>query len=101
MAPWLPPFQTDSPHDQSADNPVQRSSALENRMNPPDLLVISLSAFVAVFLLLSFLAVVMRLLLSAFPEKVGGIDAGTIAAVTAAAAYAFPGTKVTRVEEIR
>jgi len=70
-------------------------------MNPPDLLVICLSAFAAVFVLLSFLAVVMRLLISTFPEKVGGIDAATIAAVTAAAAYAFPGTKVTKVEEIR
>ena len=70
-------------------------------MNPPELLVVCLSAFVAVFLLLSFLAVVMRLLISVFPEKVGGIDSATIAAVTAAAAYAFPGTKVTRVEEIK
>jgi len=72
-------------------------------MNPPDLLVISFSAFVAVFFLLSFLAVVMRLLISAFPEpeKIGGIDSATVAAITAAAAYAFPGTKVTKVEEIQ
>jgi hypothetical protein len=70
-------------------------------MNSSELLVICLSAFVAVFLLLSFLAVVMRGLIAAYPEKVGGIDPGTIAAVTAAAAYAFPGTKVTKVEEIR
>ncbi len=70
-------------------------------MNPPDLLVISISAFVAVFLLLSFLAMVMRLLISVYPEKAVGIDSATIAAVTAAAAYAFPGTKITKVEEIR
>ena len=70
-------------------------------MNPQELLVICLSAFVAVFLLLSFLAVVMRVLISVFPEKVGGIDSVTLAAVTAAAAFAFPGTKVTKVEEIR
>jgi len=70
-------------------------------MNPPDLLVICFSAFAAVFVLLAFLAVVMRLLISTFPEKIGGIDAATIAAVTAAAAYAFPGTKVTKVEEIQ
>ena len=70
-------------------------------MNPPDLLVICLSAFVAVFFLLGFLAVVMRGLIAAFPQEVGGIDSATIAAVTAAAAYAFPGTKVTKVEEIR
>ncbi len=70
-------------------------------MNPPDLLVICTSAFVAVFLLLSFLAVVMRVLIRVFPQKAMGIDSATIAAVTAAAAYAFPGTKVTNVEEIR
>jgi hypothetical protein len=70
-------------------------------MNPPDLLVVCLSAFVAVFVLLTFLAVVMRILMAAYPAKVGGLDSATIAAVSAAAAYAFPGTKVTKVEEIR
>jgi hypothetical protein len=70
-------------------------------MNQPDLLVVSLSAFVAVFALLGFLAVVMRLLMAAYPVKAVGIDAATLAAVTAAAAYAFPGTKVTKVEENR
>ncbi len=72
-------------------------------MNPPDLLVICTSAFVAVFLLLSFLAVVMRGLMAVYPERevVGGMDPATLAAVTAAATFAFPGTKVTNVEEIR
>ena len=70
-------------------------------MNPPDLLVVCLTAFVAVFTLLAFLAVVMRLLMAAYPAKSGGIDSATVAALTAAAAYAFPGTKVTKVEEIR
>ena len=70
-------------------------------MNPPDLLVICLSAFIAVFFLLGFLAVVMRVLITVFPEKVGGIDSATLAAITAAAAYVFPGTKVTKVEEIK
>ena len=57
--------------------------------------------FVAVFLLLSFLAVVMRILIAIFPETAKGLDAATIAAVAAAAAFVFPGTKVTKVEEIR
>jgi hypothetical protein len=70
-------------------------------MNPPDLLVVSLSAFAAVFLLLSFLAVVMRVLIAMYPEKTEGLDAATVAAISAAAAYVFPGTKVTKVEEIR
>jgi hypothetical protein len=74
---------------------------MERNMNPPNLLVICLSAFVAVFFLLSFLAVVMRLLMAAYPRKVEGIEPAIVAALTAAATYAFPGTKVTNVEEIR
>jgi len=70
-------------------------------MNDPDLLLICTSAFVAVFLLLTFLAVVMRFLIGVFPEERGGIDAATIAAVTAAATHAYPGMNVTKVEEIR
>ena len=70
-------------------------------MTPPNLLVICLSAFVAVFVLLGFLATVMRLLMAVYPQKAGGIDSATIAALTAAAAFAFPGTKVTKVEELR
>ena len=70
-------------------------------MNSPNLLVICLSAFLAVFLLLSFLAVVMRGLIAVYPERVGGIDQATLAAMTAAAAYAIPDAKITKVEEIR
>jgi hypothetical protein len=70
-------------------------------MNPPDLLVICTSAFVAVFLLLTFLAIVMRILITVYPQEEAGIDAATVAAVSAATAYAFPGTRVTNVEEIQ
>jgi len=69
-------------------------------MNPPNLLVICGSAFVAVFFLLTFLAIVMRLLVVVFPKKMDGLEPAIVAALTAAAAYAFPGTKVTKVEEI-
>ena len=70
-------------------------------MNPDNLLIICSSAFIAVFLLLSFLAVVMRLLMLAYPRKAEGIEPAIVAVLTAAATYAFPGTKVTNVEEIR
>lgn len=71
-------------------------------MNPPDLVTICGSAFLAVFALLTFLAGIMRILITLLPERaVGEIDAATVAAVTAAAAHAFPGTSVTKVEEIR
>ena len=68
----------------------------------PNLLVICVTAFVAVFILLSLLAVVMRALIVVYPEKVtSGSDAAMIAAVTSAVSIAFPGTKVSKVEEIR
>jgi len=67
-----------------------------------DLLIICVSSFVAVFLLLSFLALVIRMLTLAFPQKVvAEIDAAVIAAVTSAASVAYPGTIVTKVEELR
>ena len=68
----------------------------------PNLLVICTTAFVAVFVLLSLLAVVMRLLIMVYPEKLAaGSDAAMIAAVTAAVSIAYPGTKVSKVEETR
>jgi len=68
-------------------------------MSEPDLLVICGAAFVAVFFLLSVLAVVMRVLIMVFPEERGGADAATVAAVTAAVSVAYPGMKVTNIEE--
>ncbi len=66
------------------------------------LLVICASAITAVFILLAFLAVLMRALMAVFPARVDkGIDPATIAAVTAAAAAAMPGTRITKVEEVR
>jgi len=66
-----------------------------------DLLAICISAFIAVFTLLSLLAIAMRVLILTCPPKVGaGADAAMIAAVTSAMAIAYPGTTVTRIEEI-
>ena len=68
-------------------------------MQQPDLLVICTVAFIAVFLLLSLLAAVMRLLIAVYPEKAAGIDGAVLAAVSSAASAAFPGMKVTKIEE--
>ncbi len=68
-------------------------------MTGPDLLIICTVAFVAVFLLLTLLAVAMRVLIMVFPAEAGGTDAAAVAAVTAAVSAAFPGTKVTKIEE--
>ncbi len=70
-------------------------------MQSADLLVICLSAFTSVFVLLAVLALVMRLIIVVFPERAAVADAAVIAAVSAAAQAAFPGTKITKVEEIK
>jgi hypothetical protein len=69
-------------------------------MNEPNLLTISVLAFIAVFVLLSVLAAVMHALTVLFPEKADEYDAALLSAVVTAAAVAYPGMRVTHVEEI-
>lgn len=66
-----------------------------------ELLIICLSAFIAVFVLLAILALIMRLIIIIFPEKLLGSDAAMVAAVSSVAQAAFPGMKITKVEEIK
>jgi hypothetical protein len=79
---------------------ARRDGELAGIMTEPNLLMISISAFAAVILLLSFLAAVIRLLTTIFPEG-DGPDAVVLAAISAAAARAYPGTRVSRIEEER
>ncbi len=68
-------------------------------MNTPDLLSICAVAFVGVFLLLSILAIIMRLIIVVFPERETGTGEAVLAAITATYKTFYPGTIVTRVEE--
>jgi uncharacterized membrane protein YqjE len=68
-------------------------------MESADLLLICASAFVAVFLLLALLSLVMRLITAVFPQHEMVADAAYVAAITAAVASLYPGTRVTKVEE--
>jgi hypothetical protein len=70
-------------------------------MESTELLTICISAFVAVFFLLSVLAVVMYLILVLFPHRTRGTDAAAVAAITSTLASIYPGTKITRIEEIK
>jgi hypothetical protein len=70
-------------------------------MGSPGLLVVCVSAFAAVFLLLTLLAVVMRALIAVFPEKVTTTDSAVLAAVTAAAFAAYPGARIANIQEER
>ncbi len=70
-------------------------------MGSPELLIICISAFIAVFILLTVLAVVMRLIILIFPQKIDTTDSAMIAAVAAAATSLYPGTKIKSIEEIQ
>lgn len=70
-------------------------------MGSSDLVFICISAFLAVFVLLSVLAVVMRIILVLFPEKESGIDAVVVAAVTSTFSAIYSGTRITKIEETK
>ena len=67
------------------------------------LLTTCAAAFLAVFVLLAVLAVVMRLIQVAFParETDSGSDAAMFAAIAAAMNSMYPGSTVTKIEEMR
>ena len=62
-------------------------------METPDLITICLTSFVAVLLLLSFLALVMRIIILIFPAK-DNDDSAVVAAITSTYNVHFPGTKI-------
>jgi len=71
-------------------------------MDSNQLLFICLSSLLAVFVLLTLLAFVMRILVAVFPEtleKLAKSDAALLAAVSATVTSMYPGSRVTRVEE--
>ena len=77
---------------------LQRESVA---MPTPDLLSICITAFASVFLLLAVLALVMRLILIVFPSKTGVTDTVVIASVASVLQTLYPGTRITKVEEIK
>ncbi len=70
-------------------------------MPAPELWLICVMAFCAVALLLTILAGLMRLILIAFPPQEKTTDAMMLAAVASVVTSLYPGTRVTKVEEIK
>ncbi len=56
-------------------------------------------AFGAVFLLLTILAGMMRLITFIFPERQSTVDQHVVAAIASAVASVYPGSRVTKIEE--
>ena len=64
------------------------------------LITVCISAFIAVFIVLSLLAILMHFIILIFPEK-GSDDAAVIAALTTVVNKFYPGLKITKTEEIK
>ena len=69
-------------------------------MPSPELWLVCITAFCAVGLLLAVLAALMRLILAVFPQAQDTTDTMMIAAVASVVASVYPGTRITKVEEI-
>lgn len=69
-----------------------------------NLLLVCVTAFSAVFVLLGALALVMRGLIAVFPAPLPSAsttDPAVVAAISAAAAAAYPDSTITKIEETR
>ena len=70
-------------------------------MESTGLLTICLSAFLAVFVILSLLAGFMRLIMLIFPVKEMKEDVAVIAALTSVLHQYNPGKNITKIEEVK
>ena len=70
-------------------------------MESMDLLLVCISSFIGVFVLLSVLALVMKIIIAIFPEKAATVDAAVVAALAATIGTVYPGTKITNIEEMK
>lgn len=58
-------------------------------------------AFTMVFVLLTVLAISMRMITAVWPHKTVGIDAATVAAISSAVLSASPNTQITTITETK
>lgn len=70
-------------------------------MELPELLSVCISAFVVVFIILTALALFMRLIIVLFPEKPADDDKAVFAVIASIMNRIYPGTKITKIEEVK
>lgn len=70
-------------------------------MESADILAICFSAFVTVFVILSCLAIFMQIIMKSFPMKKTEQDVAVYSAIASAYATIYPGTKITKIEEVK
>ena len=73
----------------------------QNSMVSFELISICLSAFIAVFFILSLLAIFMRLITGFFSVKDIEDDSHLIAALSTTINHHYPGTKIAKIEEVK
>ena len=70
-------------------------------MGSLDLLLICSLSFLCVFLVLSVLAVIIRIITELFPFKESKVDSAIVAAISTSVSLNYPGTVVTKIEELK
>lgn len=70
-------------------------------MESPSILSISFSVILTVFLILSVLAISIKIITQLFPFKEEKEDTTIFAAITSSYSVIYPGTKITKIEEIK
>ncbi len=70
-------------------------------METSGLLSICFSAIIAVFFILTLLAVLMRIIIKIFPDKESSDDAGLYAAIATAYSSIYQGSKISKIEELK
>ena len=70
-------------------------------MENPDLLWVCISAFTVVFIILTVLALFMRFIIILFPDKLQKDDQVVVAAIASTFNRIYPGTKITKIEELK
>ena len=68
-------------------------------MENPDLVSVCLSAFIGVFIVLTILAAILRLIIVLFPAKVIDDSSAIVAAITSTYSIKYPGTKISNIQE--
>ena len=70
-------------------------------MVPSDILLISFSALLTVFMILAGLALIMRLIIHLFPVQENDEDVAVYSAIASVYSSMYPGTKISKIEEVK
>ena len=74
--------------------------AKDSLMEFPELVSVCISAFIVVFIILTALALFMRLIIILFPDKPDD-DKAVYAVIASVMNSIYPGTKITKIEEVK